>query len=148
MKTLFTVAITGALALAFTAGAQTQTGCASCGHKPSPDAAPTRPIPGTNESMPVGRIENIMPIGVLAALGCETCAGEAVSWALQQGSSTDDVDRALRTVAAMPKLDCFKRQFGPDAAARVEKALAAARTVLAQAIGRAREQSSPGEVRD
>jgi len=75
-----------------------------------------------------------MPIGVVAVMGCETCAGEAVTWALQQGSSTEDVDRALRTIAAMQELDCFKHQFGPDAAARLEKPLAAARKVLQQAI--------------
>jgi hypothetical protein len=87
--------------------------------------------------MLVGRIENLMPIGILAVLGCETCTGEAVAWALQQGSSTEDVERALQTVAAMQKLDCFKRQFGPDAAARLDKPLAAARRVLQQATDHA-----------
>jgi hypothetical protein len=87
--------------------------------------------------MVVGSIENLMPIGVVAVLGCDTCAGEAVAWALQQGSSTEDVERALRTIAAMQKLDCFKQQFGPDAVARLEKPLAAARKVLQQAIDQA-----------
>jgi len=87
--------------------------------------------------MLVGRIENLIPIGVVAVLGCETCAGEAVAWALQQGSSTEDVERALRTIAAMQKLDCFKQQFGPDAAARLEKPLVAARKVLQQAMDHA-----------
>lgn len=112
-------------------------GCAACGQKASAEAVATRPVPGTNESMLVGRIENLMPIGVVTVMGCETCAGEAVAWALQQGSSTEDVERALRTIAAMQKLDCFKQQFGPDAAARLEKPLAAARKVLQQAIDHA-----------
>jgi 4-aminobutyrate aminotransferase-like enzyme len=89
--------------------------------------------------MLVGRIENLMPIGVVAVLGCETCAGEAVAWALQQGSSTGDVERALRTIEAMRKLDCFKQRFGADAAVRLEKPLAAARKVLQQAIDRAKK---------
>lgn len=115
----------------------TEKGCAACAQKASADPVSTRPVPGTTESMLVGRIENLMPIGMLAVLGCETCAGEAVAWALQQGSSTEDVERALRTIAAMQKLDCFKQQFGPDAAARLEKPLAAARKVLQQASDRA-----------
>jgi hypothetical protein len=47
----------------------------------------TRPIHGSSESMVVGRIENLIPIGMLAVLGCEKCSTEAVNWALQQGSS-------------------------------------------------------------
>jgi hypothetical protein len=53
---------------------------------------------------------------------------------LQQGSSTEDVERALQTIAAMKELACFTLQFGPDAAARLEKPLAAARKALQQAI--------------
>ncbi|MGB9073720.1 MAG: hypothetical protein WCC22_13860 [Terriglobales bacterium] len=101
------------------------------------EAMSSRTIPGTNETMPVGRVENLIPIGVLTVLGCEKCAGEAVSWALQQGSSFEDIDRALRAVAAMQKLDCFKEQFGPEIVTRMEKPLAAAREALEQARTRA-----------
>ena len=92
-----------------------------------------KPIPGSNEMMLVGPIENLIPIGVLTVLGCEKCSAEAVKWALQQGSSFEDVERTLRTVAAMQKLDCFKNQFGPDVAARMEKPLAAANQALMEA---------------
>jgi hypothetical protein len=101
------------------------------------EATASQTIPGTNETMPVGRVENLIPIGVLTVLGCEKCAGEAVGWALQQGSSFEDIDRALRTVAAMQKLDCFKGQFGPEVVTRMEKPLAAAKEVLEQARTRA-----------
>lgn len=111
--------------------------CSSCGAAaPAPPAATpgqVRTIPGTNETIAVGKVENLVPIGVLTVLGCEKCAAEAVSWALQQGSSFDDVERTLRTVAAMQKLDCFKAQFGADVNARMEKPLAAAWDALAQA---------------
>lgn len=100
-------------------------------------ATEVRTIPGTNETMPVGRVENLIPIGVLTVLGCEKCSAEAVAWALQQGSSFEDIDRALRTVAAMQKLDCFKEQFGPEVAARLQKPLAAAKEALEQARTRA-----------
>ena len=104
-----------------------------------PVAASSRPIPGTNETMLVGRVENLIPIGVLTVLGCEKCAEEAVGWALQHGSTFDEVDRALNTVAAMQKLDCFRQQFGPDAISRMEKPLAAGRRALEQARNNAAE---------
>jgi len=111
------------------------TGCAASAAA-SHDAA-TKPIPGTNETMVVGTVENLIPIGVLTVLGCEKCSAEAVNWALQQGSSFEDVERTLRTVAAMQKLDCFKNQFGPEVNTRMEKPLAAAKEALAQARTRA-----------
>lgn len=101
------------------------------------EAISSQTIPGTNETMPVGRVENLIPIGVLTVLGCEKCSAEAVSWALEQGSSFEDIDRALRTVAAMEKLDCFKAQFGPEVVVRMQRPLAAAREALEQARTRA-----------
>lgn len=116
-------------------------GCTNCSagmtalHQPPQTAV--KIIPGTNESMVVGKIENLVPISILTVLGCEKCAAEAVNWALQQGSSFEDIERTLGTVATMQKLDCFKNQFGPDVNARMEKPLAAAREALAQARMRA-----------
>jgi len=114
--------------------------CGVCALKAAAEAVTARTVPGTNEAVLVGRIENVIPIAVLTSLGCEKCAAEAVAWALQQGSSTEDIDRALRAVAQMQTLDCFKQQFGPEAAARLEKPLAAARKVLQGAADRGREE--------
>ncbi len=111
-------------------------GCSGCSQKATP-ASKTVPIPGHNESMVVGRIENLVPISVVAVLGCEKCVEETVAWALQQGSSYDDVDRVLRTLAEMQKLSCFNEKFGPDTAARLEEPLAAGRRVLQQAVAQA-----------
>jgi hypothetical protein len=110
-------------------------GCAKCATATAPDAgtAALKTIPGTNETMPVGQVENLIPIGVLTVLGCEKCSAEAVNWALQQGSPFADIERTLQTVAAMQKLDCFKKQFGPDVVSRMEKPLAAAKEALEQA---------------
>jgi len=140
MKALFAIAIAaGALSFAPGASAQNQTapdGCAGCARNAGVEAIAARPVPGTNETVLVGRIENLIPIAVLTSLGCEKCAAEATAWALQQGSSTGDVSRALRAVAQMQTLDCFKQQFGPGAAARPEKPLAAARKVLPESADR------------
>ena len=73
-----------------------------------------------------------MPMSLLMALGCESYAEKAVQNALLQGSSPEDIDTALRTIAVVQKLDCFNRQFGGEAA-RLEKPLAAARKALEQA---------------
>jgi len=116
-------------------------GCANCAAASASshgvEEAAVQPIPGTNETMVVGRIENLIPIGVLTVLGCEKCSAEAVNWALQQGSSFDDVERTLRTVTAMQKLDCFRAQFGPEVNTRMERPLAVAKEALAQARTRA-----------
>jgi hypothetical protein len=142
MKTLLICAVIGGALWLPTAVAQAPdgaktTGCTKCGAAVASSApageASLKPLPGSTESMVVGRIENVVPIGILTVLGCERCAAEAVKWALQQGSSADDVERALKTVGMMRKLDCFKDQFGPDATARMEKPLAAAWEALGRA---------------
>jgi hypothetical protein len=84
--------------------------------------------------MPNGQIENMIPIGMVVVLGCEKCAEEVVGWALKQGSSFQDIGRALRTVAQVQHLECFNNAFGPDVAGRMEKPLAAARRALQQAM--------------
>lgn len=113
----------------------TPAGCQTCARgalaAPSTEGKPgALVVPGDVETLPRGRIENLMPIGMVTVLGCETCAAKAVHWALAQGSSREDVDLALRAVAAVQKLDCFRQQFGGDVAIRMEKPLAAARKAL------------------
>jgi len=155
MKTLLVVAIaalsfahmgaaqTGAGTPARTSEAVAPGGCEGCAQKAGGVVA--KLVPGTNETVLVGRVENLIPIAVLTTLGCETCVSKAVAWALQQGSSPEDVDRALRAVGQMQTLDCFKQQFGQDAAARLEKPLAAARKVLQEAMDRGREKQASRE---
>ena len=57
----------------------------------------------------------------------------------------DDIERTLRTVAAMQQLDCFKNQFGPDVVSRLEKPLAAAHAALDEA--RTRASNDPQKAR-
>ena len=123
-----------AVLLSFPASSQDQKpgGCTGCSQQ-----AATAAIPGTHETIAVGRIENVVPIGPLIVLGCEKCAAEVVGWALHQGSSLEDVERAIDTVAAMQKLECFQQQFGPDVVSRMQKPLTAARKALQQARERA-----------
>ena len=121
MKTLTAMAL---LAFSLTAFAQKPASgaCANCAAKVAAPAVPPELV-----NLPKGRIENLTPVGMLIVLGCETCAGEAVQWALANGSSPQDIEAALRTVAAVQKLDCFREKFGGEVAARMAKPLAAAR---------------------
>ena len=137
------------LVLSFTRAASAQTRlteapspakaeCGACAEKAAPAVPPAtlaavQPLPPDVYNLPKGRIENLLPLGMLIVLGCEACAEQAVQWALAQGSSREDIGLALRTVAAVQKLECFQEQFGPDVARRMEKPLAAARHALEQA---------------
>jgi len=128
MKTFSLIAL-----LVLTASAQkqaTNTGCPTCA-RIEPAVPPA--VASELEALPKGRIENLIPIGMLISLGCENCAEKAVQWALAQGSSREDVDAALRTIAVVQKLDCFNQQFGSDVASRLGKPLEAARRALEQA---------------
>ncbi len=119
--------------------------CANCGASASAATAHAEDsglIPGTTERVPVGGIENLIPIGVLTVLGCEKCSAEAVNWALEKGSSFEGVDRTLRMVETMQNLDCFKQQFGPDVTARMQKPLASARGALQTAMATASKPAS------
>ena len=109
--------------------------CGTCAQKAAAavvpvKAAPAQTLPADVANLPKGRIENLLPVGMVIVLGCETCAEHVVQWALAQGSSRQDIDLALRTITAVQKLDCFHQQFGPDVAGRMEKPLTAARRVL------------------
>ncbi len=114
-------------------GSPKTVGCSGCAQQ---SAVPAKIVASPDEvnNLPKGQIENTLPIGILIVLGCEKCAQQAVGWALQQGSSFEDIERALRTVSLVQRLECFKQQFGPDVANRIEKPLAAARQALQKAM--------------
>lgn len=69
--------------------------------------------------------------------GCETCAEKMVTRALEVGSSCQDVDKTLRIVANMQRLDCFAKAVGTDVIARMDKPLAAGQRTLQNALIRA-----------
>lgn len=138
MKTFFAIALlAGSLAFALAIFGQDSPAapCRTCAQKAAVSVAPVPSVPPELANLSKGRIENLMPLGMLIALGCETCAAQAVQWALAQGSTPRDVDAALRTVATVQRLDCFNHQFGPETFGRMEKPLAAARRALEQAAG-------------
>lgn len=79
------------------------------------------------------RLEDLIPIAVVIAAGCESCAGRMVERALREGSTPRGIERSLRIVEHQRSLDCFRSAVGPDVVARMEKPLEAARKTLAAA---------------
>ncbi len=80
-----------------------------------------------------GSVQNLVPIAVVVAGGCEPCAEKMVMQALAQGSSWEEIDETLRILADMQKRPCVVQALGADAVARMEKPLAAGRRTLERA---------------
>ncbi len=88
--------------------------------KPLPDAATA------------GRLEDLIPIAVAIAAGCERCAERTVRRSLEQGSSARAVARTLGIVAHMRSLDCFAKAVPAQVIARMAGPLRAGERALAE----------------
>ncbi|MCK5438812.1 MAG: carboxymuconolactone decarboxylase family protein [Gemmatimonadetes bacterium] len=75
-------------------------------------------------------LEDLIPIAVVIAAGCEPCAEKMVRRALGQGSTPKDIRKTLGLVAHMQNLDCLAENVGRAALARMEKPLAAGKRTL------------------
>jgi len=76
------------------------------------------------------RLEDLIPIAVVIAAGCESCAERMVRRALQQGSPMSLIERTLGIVAHLRSLDCLTQAVGPEVITRMEKPLQAGRKTL------------------
>ena len=86
----------------------------------------------TAEKVP--KLEDLIPIAVVIAAGCESCAEKMVARALEQGSSRRHIQKTLGIVAHMQKLDCLAQAVGEEVVARMERPLAAGTKTLQQAL--------------
>lgn len=84
------------------------------------------------------KFQDLIPIVMVIVGGCETCAEELVTRALQEGSSWQDIDKTLRIVADMQGRECFANAVGADVVARMEKPLLAGRRTLQELMTAAR----------
>lgn len=76
------------------------------------------------------RLQDLIPIAVVVVGGCESCAERMVQRALHEGSSWEDIDKTIRILAGMQKLDCLANAIGPEILARMDKPIAAAQRTL------------------
>ncbi len=70
-------------------------------------------------------LQDLIPIVMVITGGCENCAVNLVTRALQQGSSPREIEMTLRIVADLQKRECFTKAVGAEVVARMEKPLAA-----------------------
>lgn len=75
-------------------------------------------------------LENLIPIAVVIAAGCEPCAEKMVRRAIEEGSSPKDIRKTLGLVAHLQNLDCLAENVGVTVMARMEKPLAAGKRTL------------------
>ena len=83
-------------------------------------------------------LENLIPLAVVIACGCEPCAEWTVRRALNAGSSRHHIEETLAIIRYLQTADCLLARVGPDVLARMSKPLAAA--------ARALEHFRPGQV--
>ncbi|MBZ5543495.1 MAG: hypothetical protein LAO07_07425 [Acidobacteriia bacterium] len=100
-------------------------------------AAEPRPLQPRQEA----KLQDLIPIAMVIAGGCETCAERMVIRALKEGSAWQDVDKTLPIAANVQRLDCFAKAVGADVVARMDKPLAAGRRALEEAKIRAGKES-------
>ena len=75
-------------------------------------------------------LDELIPIAVVIAAGCEPCAERMVERALRQGTPRHLIKRTLAIVAHVRSRDCFAQAVGSDVIARMEKPLEAGREAL------------------
>lgn len=92
-----------------------------------------REAPAFSEAPSNPKLQDLIPIAMVIAGGCEPCAENMVKRAFQQGCSWHDIDKTLQIIAGMQKLDCFAKAVGPEVIARMEKPLTAGRRTLERA---------------
>lgn len=119
-------------------GTQERTGVAECRCTANGSSSFQPAEERVERPAPEARLEDLIPIAVVIAAGCESCAEKMVTRALERGSSVRHIEKTLGSVAHLQKLDCLAQAVGAEVVARMEKPLAAGRRTLQQAKARAR----------
>jgi AhpD family alkylhydroperoxidase len=78
------------------------------------------------------RLEDLIPIAVVIAAGCEGCAESMVRRALRNGATRRQIERTLKIVAHLRSTDCFQRAVGVELAGRMDGPLTAAVNALSE----------------
>lgn len=117
----------------------------ACCSAPAPDEA-QRMVTVSSSDAP--KLEDLIPIAVVIAAGCEPCAQRAVAKALNDGSSARHIRKVLAIVAHMQQLQGLVHQVGPQVIARMNRPLEMAKRTLADtasAAGQARHEQGAGQ---
>jgi hypothetical protein len=76
------------------------------------------------------RLEDLIPIAVVIAAGCEGCAERMVRRAVEAGSAARHVLRTIAIVADLRERECFRTNIAPEVVERMKGPLAKARQTL------------------
>lgn len=85
-------------------------------------------------------LQTLIPIAVVIAAGCETCAQRMVERALGEDTPVRLIRQTLATVAYVRSQECLARAVGVDVVARMEAPLEAGIRTLRTAQDRARAE--------
>jgi alkylhydroperoxidase/carboxymuconolactone decarboxylase family protein YurZ len=101
-----------------------------CGCSQPKTVTQVEPVGPRTERPLEPRLEDLVPIAVVIAAGCETCAERMVARALEQGSPVRHIRKVLAVVAQLRGSDCFAQAVGLEAVAKMDLPLAAGRRTL------------------
>jgi Carboxymuconolactone decarboxylase family len=88
---------------------------------------------GPAEERRAHHLDDLIPIAVVIAAGCEPCAAKMVNRALDQGCSRGQIARTLEVVSHLRSLECLVQAVGPEVVSRMERPLASGRQALREA---------------
>jgi hypothetical protein len=81
------------------------------------------------------KLEDLIPIAVVIAAGCEPCAERMVRRAVEAGSAGRHVLRTIAIVADLRERECFRTNIAPEVVERMKGPLARARKTLDELAG-------------
>ncbi len=86
-------------------------------------------------------LQSLVPIAVVIAAGCESCAEKMVRRALQEGSSRRQVLKTIGIVEHLHGSECFRSAIAQEIRDRMVKPLARARQTAEEAGAEGKEGS-------
>jgi hypothetical protein len=81
------------------------------------------------------KLEDLVPIAVVIAAGCEGCAERMVRRAVEAGSAHRHVRRTIAIVADLRERECFRANIAPEVVERMKGPLEKARATLDELAG-------------
>ncbi len=89
------------------------------------------------------KLEDLIPIAVVIAAGCEGCAERMVRRAVEAGSAGRHVLRTIAIVADLRERECFRTNIAPEVVERMKGPLASARKTLDELAGTGVAEGAP-----
>ncbi len=114
------------------------TGAGACCPTAAAPHARARPQEGGDP-----KLEDLIPIAVVIAAGCEGCAERMVRRAVEAGSAGRHVLRTIAIVADLRERECFRTNIAPEVVERMKGPLARARKTLDELAGTGAAAGAP-----